>query len=169
MNAASLAKLGLRMIAAYLLFLVLPARIELTILGVMTEIRQMHVGSSNADSLANAVMTSVQTAFLVIFPALLWMKMAGLVSALLPVGANPEPDVDYDRWQSLGLLFIGGLLAVKAVLYFIYWLSHGGSGLFFNVIAAVMLMGDGHVLLGVLSRLTQTDWRAAWKRHRTRP
>ncbi len=161
MTPASFAKLALRMLIAGMWFLYLPPKISLGVLSVTTSLQTgVGPGFETSDGFMLLLMMFILSV-IIVASLIVWVRVEWLTKRLLPSGTSPIQISNYEEWQTTGLRFIGGWLALKACLGFQQTLI--GNGIYmgdshlaiFYFVAAFFLIIGWSNLLGIFSRKAQ--------------
>ncbi|HTM80664.1 hypothetical protein [Asticcacaulis sp.] len=159
MTPATFAKLGLQMLSAYMLFLALPYRLAFSAHGLWYVLTQR-----STDSLAMTIFETVFFSSLYAVWLWIWFRAESLSRHFIPAGAN-EAISGYARWQSLGLMLIGGCMVAIAIAHMT------GPGYFYSLdaivaitvfdlaVGLVLIVGAGS-LKRICLRLIGTNWLA---------
>lgn len=117
MTPASFVKLTLRMLIAYIMLISLPSKISLIALSTVTFLRSGSAGFNSTEGVMWLLIIFMM-AVLIVVSLWAWLCTDWLSQRLLPAGASFETAADYQGWESAGLRFIGGWLAVLTCLGF---------------------------------------------------
>ncbi|HVZ29457.1 MAG TPA: hypothetical protein VG839_03620 [Asticcacaulis sp.] len=153
MTPAGFAKLGLRLLSLYVLFVAFRQCVSASQI-FWEKIQDIgRVLPDPVPQLAQGVVLAAVAAFL-------WFRAENLARRLLPLGAGTNAGPEYASWQRVGLMFAGGLLCMQGLVELI-----DGFPLMYQVgstaqiLFALVLIIGGTELVGVLARLFSGRWR----------
>lgn len=146
------AKLVLRMLIAGILLVYLPPKIALGALSVTTFWRDGAGPDFGSPEAVVVLVMLLLLSIIVVASLALWVRVEWLAKKLLPSGTSPIQISNYEDWQTAGLRFIGGWLALRACLGFqqtlignSIYMGDTHLAVFYLVVAIFLIVGWNNI------------------------